>query len=248
MPDRMTYFFEVYGTLPQAGPGDNASTARAYRMIPGLPENPKILDVGCGPGRQTLELARIARGRIIALDNHQPFLDKVEQDAEKAGLSQYIKTLNQDMNTMSFPPGSFDLIWAEGALYQMDFETGLRKCREFLKRNGSLAVTELVWLRDDPTPAARKWCQDYQDIKTIPDNLYLFKKNGYAMIGHFTLPVESWLNDYYGPMQARIDELRPKYWGNELALSVLDAAQSEIDGFKKCSSELGYEFFVARKK
>jgi ubiquinone/menaquinone biosynthesis C-methylase UbiE len=105
-----TFFFEVYGSLPRAGPGDDASTRRAYRMMTGLPENPQIVDIGCGPGKQTLELARLSRGRIVALDNHQPFLDKVSQDAGAIGLGRYIETLNQDMNTMDFGPGSFDLI------------------------------------------------------------------------------------------------------------------------------------------
>jgi ubiquinone/menaquinone biosynthesis C-methylase UbiE len=117
--DQLKYFFEVYGTLPQAGPGDDASTAQAYKMIKGLPAGPNILDIGCGPGRQTLELARLSQGQIIALDNHQPFLDKINKDAAKTGLTQYITTVNQDMNKINFPAGSFDLIWSEGALYQM---------------------------------------------------------------------------------------------------------------------------------
>jgi ubiquinone/menaquinone biosynthesis C-methylase UbiE len=216
-------------------------------MLKNVPAKPKILDIGCGPGMQTLELARLSRGKIIALDNHQPFLDKVEQDAKAAGLSQYIETLNQDMNTMKFDPESFDLIWAEGALYQMGFENGLKKCREFLKKGGYIAVTELVWFRDDPIPEAKEWAKEYEAMKNIPDNLLLFKNNGYEMLGHFTLPVSSWFKDYYDPMQIRINELRNKYADNPTAKEVLDSAQREIDGFKKCSAYLGYEFFVARK-
>jgi ubiquinone/menaquinone biosynthesis C-methylase UbiE len=247
MEDQMTYFFEVYGALPRTGPGDNASTKKAYEMIKGLPSKPRILDIGCGPGMQTLELARLSKGNIIALDNHQPFLDKVDQDAKKLGLEQHIETLNQDMNRMSFPTDSFDLVWAEGALYQMEFENGLKKCREFLKKNGHIAVTELVWLKDDPPAEAKEWAKEYEAMKNIPDNLLLFKKNGYKMVGHFTLPVSSWINDYYDPMQERINELRPKYKGNQVAEEVLDSAQREIDGFKKCSDYVGYEFFIARK-
>lgn len=243
----MTYFFEVYGTLPRAGPGDNGSTAKAYKMIPNLPEEPKILDIGCGPGMQTLELARLSKGTVIALDNHQPFLDKIKTDAKKSGLSGQIKLLNQDMNTMSLEPKSFDVVWAEGALYQMGFENGLKKCREFLKKSGSIAVTEMVWLKDNPSPAAKAFAHEYEAMKNVPGNLELFKNNGYKVLGHFTLPVSSWFENYYDPMQKKIDELRPKYKENSVATEVLDAAQTEIDGFKQCSDYVGYEFFVALK-
>lgn len=244
----MKYFFEVYGTLPRAGPGDNASTQKAYQMIKDLPAQPKILDIGCGPGMQTLELARLSKGKIIALDNHQPFLDKINKDAKAAGLSEYIETLNQDMLKMAFAPESLDLIWAEGALYQMGFENGLKTCRKFLKPNGHIAVTELVWLKDNPPPEAKEWAKEYEAMKNVPANIELFKKNGYEVLGHFTLPVSSWTKDYYEPMQIRVNELRPKYQGNEIATMVLDMAQAEISVFKNNSDWFGYEFFVVRKK
>ena len=247
MEDQMKYFFEVYGTLPRAGPGDNASTGKAYRMMKDLPGRPRILDIGCGPGMQTMELARLSKGKITALDNHQPFLDKVKKDAEKAGLEQYIETLNQDMNSMSFPPDSFDVIWAEGALYQMGFENGLKKCREFLKRNGYIGVTEMCWLTDQPSPEAKEWAKEYAAMTDIAHNLMFFRNNGYEVLGHFTLPISSWTENYYDPMQERINELSRKYQDNPTAMEVIRAAQTEMNVFKKCSDQLGYEFFVARK-
>ena len=248
MDDPMFYFFEVYGTLPRAGPGDDASTARAYRMIPGVPERPKILDIGCGPGKQTMVLARLSRGKVIALDNHQPFLDKVDADARTLGLSRHIETLNRDMNAMDFAPASFDVIWSEGALYQMGFENGLQACRPLLKKGGAIGLTELVWLTGDPSAEAREWAKDYPAMKNVAENLGLFKASGYEVTGHFTLPVSSWFENYYDPMQVRVNELRKTYQGNAAALEVIAAAQAEITGFGKCSSELGYEFFVAKKE
>jgi cyclopropane fatty-acyl-phospholipid synthase-like methyltransferase len=248
MEDKMIYFYEVYGTLPRAGPGDDASTAKAYRMMTEVPEKPKILDIGCGPGKQTKELARLSKGKILALDNHQPFLDGVNKEAKALGLSEYIETLNQDMNSMEFPPESFDVVWAEGSLFVMGFENGLKVCRPMLKRRGHIGVTELVWLKDDPSTEAREWAREYAAIKNVPDNLLLFKSNGYEVIGHFTLPVSSWFEHYYDPMQERIDELRKKYSDNAIALEVIDSAQREINGFKKCSEEVGYEFIIARNK
>jgi cyclopropane fatty-acyl-phospholipid synthase-like methyltransferase len=246
MEDRMAIFYEVYGTLPRAGPGDDASTGKAYRMMTELPENPRILDIGCGPGKQTMELARLSRGKIVALDNHQPFLDKVRQDAQAFGLAQHIETLNQDMNAMKFAPESFDVIWAEGALNLMGFENGLKAGRPLLKRGGYVGVTELVWLENHPSFEAREWAREYPAMKDVRENLQHFKDNGYEMTGHFTLPVSSWFDEYYDPMQKRINELRNRYRGQTAAEQVIESAQAEIDGFKKCSGEVGYEFFVAR--
>ncbi len=245
--DKTAYFFEVYGALPRAGPGDDASTEKAFRMMNGVPEKPMILDIGCGPGKQTLALARISGGRIIALDNHRPFLERVEADARALGLSVRIKTVLQDMKTMDFAPGTFDVIWSEGALYQMGFAEGLRACRPLLKAGGSIGLTELVWLTDDRSDEAVKWAWDYADMKDVKDNLALFEACGYEVAGHFTLPASSWIDSYYGPMRARIRELRETFRDKPAAREVLDAAQAEIDGFQKCSTELGYEFFVARR-
>ena len=106
----MKYFYELFESLPRGGPGDNASTRKAWRMMAGVPAVPEILDIGCGPGMQTLELARLSKGRITALDNHQPFLDKLEREADRLGLSGHIKTLNKSMFEMDYPPGSIEVI------------------------------------------------------------------------------------------------------------------------------------------
>ncbi len=53
----MELFFEIHSGLPREGPGDDASTRKAFSMVPSLPASPLILDIGCGPGMQTLELS-----------------------------------------------------------------------------------------------------------------------------------------------------------------------------------------------
>ena len=75
--DGMEYFYELFEALPRGGPGDNKSTKKAFNTIPKRPEQPLILDIGCGPGAQTIELAKLSKGTIIALDNDQAFLNKL---------------------------------------------------------------------------------------------------------------------------------------------------------------------------
>ncbi len=67
----MQYFIELYCSLPRGGPGDNVSTRRAFEMLEHLPDEPRILDLGCGPGMQTLELARLSLEVAIDLGGRE---------------------------------------------------------------------------------------------------------------------------------------------------------------------------------
>jgi trans-aconitate methyltransferase len=90
----MDLFFELHNELPREGPGDAASTRRAFALMSALPAQPRLLDIGCGPGQQTLELARISTATILALDTHQPFLDILARQASRAGLAERDTSLN----------------------------------------------------------------------------------------------------------------------------------------------------------
>ena len=95
--DRMDYFLQIYGTLPRAGPGSNDLTRKALEMMSDVPESPRILDVGCGPGMQTVELLKITSGVVVALDLLPDMISRVEAGARRAGVSDRLKTLEMDM-------------------------------------------------------------------------------------------------------------------------------------------------------
>ena len=153
----MDYFYELFEALPRCGPGDNKSTRHAFDFIPKLSNQPLILDIGCGPGVQTIELAKLSKGKIIAIDNHQAFLDKLMKKVRDEGLEENIILRNISMLDMDFDVDTFDIIWSEGALYIMGFQNGLSRCHQLLKNNGYLAVTELVYLSPSP-PGRRRPC------------------------------------------------------------------------------------------
>lgn len=238
-------FFEIHSSLPREGPGDNASTRKAYLMLPDLPEKPRILDVGCGPGMQTIELAKLSNGRIDALDNHQPFLDHLKKRAEEEGVSDRINIINGDMFALNYEDKSFDLIWSEGAIYIIGFEKGIREWRKLLTDKGYVVVSELSWLRPDSPEEVRKFfAEGYPGIKTINENLETIKKAGYRIINHFVLPDESWWNNYYIPIAAKIPSLRLKYRDDKEALAILDCEELEMEMFRKYSKYYGYVFYI----
>jgi len=246
--EKMKYFCELFEALPRCGPGENEATRRAFSALDSLPEQPFILDIGCGPGVQTIALAKVSNGQIVALDNHQPFLDKLMKKAREGGLADRIIPKNISMLDMDFDEHTFDIIWSEGALYLMGFQKGLRRCRPLLKDHGYLAVTEVVYLvPDPPAPVIAYWQKEYPDIKDVRTRIRLIYDEGYRLLSHFTLSESAWLDSFYLPMEKELSRLEEKYEGNKTALGVFENLLSEIAFYKEYSDYFGYEFFVMQK-
>jgi len=241
-------FFEVHKDLPREGPGSNSSTQKALSYIVDLPPEPRILDVGCGPGAQTLCLAESCRGRIVAVDNHEPFLAQLAQKVEELKLSERITPMLADMNQLPFEDQSFDLIWAEGSIFVIGMETGLAKWRPFLGKPGYLAFTEVSWIRPDiPDKLMSFWREAYPAISTIAQNEESIRRKGYELIGDFVLPESDWWQEYYRPIEAKLPRLKDKYRDNAEALEVLALEEKEIGIFRNYASYYGYVFYITRR-
>ena len=241
-------FFEIYQDLQREGVGRDVYTRKAFEMLPEL-DQPRILDVGCGSGGPTLELARLTQGQIIGLDIHQAFLDKLSRRIQDAGFSDRVQVLNRSMFEMNFPNESFDILWAEGSIFIIGFERGLKQWRRLIKPEGLLVVHELGWLRPDPPQEILDyWKTEYPGIQTVPENRKTIVACGYRLIGHFTLPEDAWWVEYYDPLEKRVRKLRSKYAEDGEALTVLDKTQQEIDLYRRYHKWYGSAFFVTQKK
>jgi len=178
------------------------------------------------------------------VDTHQPFLDELAGKISQNGFAERIRLQNMSMAELSFPE-QFDVLWSEGAIYTMGFEEGLRAWRPLLKPGGYVAVTEISWLAPAaPIPVHSYWSAEYPGMRNIWENLLCLRRAGYGEIGHFTLPESAWWEPYYGPMEARIAQLRTKYLGNPAAQTLLDAQAKEVEMYRKYSAWYGYEFYV----
>jgi SAM-dependent methyltransferase len=72
------------------------------------------------------------------------FLEALEQRSEKTGLKDKISLLEKSMDELPFEKESLDLIWSEGAIYNIGFENGIKNWKKFLKPGGYLVVSEIT--------------------------------------------------------------------------------------------------------
>lgn len=241
-------FEALHRDLPQQGPGSDASTFRALAMLAGLPNEPEILDVGCGPGRQTLALLRATGGRVTAVDIAPAFLAALTRRARAAGVADRVTTRCQSLDALDLPDAAFDLVWAEGALYSVGFDRALAALRRLLRPGACLVATELAWLVEDPPQEARAfWREVYPAMRTREANRSAIAEAGYAPVTDFALPESDWWDGYYAELEPRIAALRARCAGDVATQAVLDGAQREIDLLRACPGAYGYVFFVMRR-
>ncbi len=246
-PHHRELFFSVHQDLPRQAPGATACTLRALAMT-NVPTQAKVLDIGCGTGHHTLELARaLPDAHITGLDVHAPYLDELRSGIAAARLTHRVDAVLADMQSPPFADGSFDLLWCEAAVYVMGFERALVRWHPLIRADGYLVLSDLVWLSDQRPHQAIDYWASYPDMTTISTRQAQVKTLGYISIGAFVMPSSAWTDDYYDPMQARIDALRHQHAGDVEAMAVLDACAEEIRVFESSAGSYGYAFLVMRR-
>lgn len=244
----MNLFYELHQGIPREGPGNNVSTRKAYELIEKYVSEPAILDIGCGPGMQTIELASLTTGTILATDLNEGFLEELRKNVAVRGLNEKVKVEKADMKALPYKDGQFDVIWAEGAIYIIGFEKGLREWKKYLKDGGILVVSELSWLRENaPQEPADFWANAYPEAGTVQGNREKAENLGYEVIDTFVLPEAGWWEDYYFPLEEKINILQDKYKEDQASQNILKEFQTEIDVYRNYSDYYGYVFYILRK-
>lgn len=150
------------------GPGSEATTLLALQLAQ-IDRNRsyKIADIGCGTGAQTLTLAQSLQGEILAVDLFPEFLTKLEERQQSQTLTASVTPICASMDQLPFEAGTLDLIWSEGAVYNMGFQKGVTYWKDFLKSGGLLAVSEISWTTSQrPKELEEFWNGEYP--KWIP--------------------------------------------------------------------------------
>ena len=235
----------LFGNMDKLSPGDDTLSLYVLRS---LPEHrfKIVVDAGCGAGRQTFVLADELKTPIHAVDSYQPFLDRLKQRAKKMRVAHLVHTHCMDMKDIPSAFPTIDLLWAEGAAYNIGFANALATWASAIRREGFAVVSELCWLRDKIPDAVREFFRSgYPEMQSVEQNIAAAEKAGYKLFNTCTLPKETWVKDYYDILEPRAKSL-----ANHSDVAVRDFAVEtlkEIETFKIAEDSYGYVFYVLQR-
>ncbi len=248
-PRTFELFLEIYGTLPRAGPGSTADTLRALSMVPHTDVR-SALDLGCGPGAQTLVLAEVLpEAGILALDLTPQMVAEARRRCADAGLGDRVQVKEGDLLAPGVPAGSQDLIWCEGAIYFAGVEKALAVWMPLLAPGGAVAFTEPIWIHPSPPDELVTWWRDEYPSITDEDGVRAaINTAGFHTVGFFPLPTSSWWDEYYGPMESRVTQFLERHPDDPLATEIAAEAAKEIKMLLRYSDFYTYGFFITQPK
>lgn len=199
-------------------------TRKAFKSLPEL-DKPRILDVGCGSGVSTIELANLSNGNIVGIDVIP--LDKLNRKIIAKGLTSRIQLKKCSFFNNGFQDESFDIIWAEGVFHILGYEKSFNECSRLLKNKGYMVI--------------------HDEINKLPAKIKKVNKYDFNLILYFPLPEDAWWSEYYGPIERKINEIMPKYKQDKEALKYLQRQLKEVEMVKPNPKKFGSIFYILQK-
>jgi cyclopropane fatty-acyl-phospholipid synthase-like methyltransferase len=235
----------LFGGMEKLGPGGNAHTLHVLRLLPKR-QFGVVVDAGCGTGRQTLVLAKELGTLIHAVDSYQPFLNDLARRAAEAGVQDLVQAHCMDMKDI---PGFFqhiDLLWSEGAAYNIGFSNALTTWAAAIHPGGFAVISELSWLREQvPDPVKEFFLSGYPDMQSVQRNIAVAHDAGYKVLTTYTLPSEAWGDGYYDVLEPRAKALaeHPDPAVRDFAVETV----KEIEIFECSEDSYGYVFYALQR-
>ncbi|URW80455.1 class I SAM-dependent methyltransferase [Xiashengella succiniciproducens] len=243
----LSMIYSFFSNTERQGPGSPEETLKALGFIRGLDERSKIADIGCGTGGQTMVLGANMPGEIVGVDSWPAFIEQFNKNARSKGLHRRARGVVGDMADLPFEEGELDLIWSEGAIYNIGFERGLSAWRKFLKPGGYIAVTENTWFRGDrPGEIQQFWDSIYPEMDGIANKVAQMQDAGYLPVATFMLPETVW-TDYYTWQAERLKSFQQEHEGNPAAAGFIETMRYEAELYSKYMQYYGYMFYIGKK-
>jgi len=227
--------------LARKGPGDSDFSRSVLCNLPSLPPKPRIADLGCGSGESALLLAKCYQNPVMAVDLSSVFIEELKVRAKQEGLEHLIIPIHGDMGELDWSVGSVDLLWSEGAAYNLGFEQALQLWRPLVANSGIAVISEISWFTDDvPEPARAYWQNAYPMMGSEAENIDRANRSGFSILSTYRLPSHAWWVNYYQPLRERMQQIEI----TPITQSVIRETEDEMLLFEKFSDFYGYTFYA----
>jgi ubiquinone/menaquinone biosynthesis C-methylase UbiE len=159
--------------------GHHESVLRSHRwrtaensagyLLPHLTEGMRLLDVGCGPGTITMDLAQRVgpAGKVTALERTDAALGLARDEATRRGTANVYFVVG-DAQRLDLPDDEFDVVHAHQVLQHLDDPVqALLEMRRVCRPGGLVAVREsdyagFTWYPQ--LPELDRWMAIYQQV------------------------------------------------------------------------------------
>ena len=232
----------MFGGMEKLGPGSNAQTLHVLRHLPKR-QFRVVVDAGCGTGRQTLALVKELGVPVHAVDSYAPFLTDLMRRARETEVEGLVQAHCMNMKDIPKVFQEIDLLWSEGAAYNIGFADALATWALALIPGGFAVISELSWLKEQaPDPVTEFFRSGYPGMQSLQQNMAVAERAGYTVLRTDILPREAWVDGYYDILAPRARALlnHPDKSVREFAVETV----REIEVFQYSEDSYGYVFYV----
>ncbi|CKE76326.1 Demethylmenaquinone methyltransferase [Bacillus paranthracis] len=121
-------------------------------------QNKRIIDIGCGGGIYTKELALMGAKSVVGLDFSKEILQAAKENC--SGFSN-ISFIHGDAHSTPYPNDTFDIVISRAVIHHLqDIPTFLREASRILKKNGVLIVQDRT-IEDCTIPGSPEHIRGY---------------------------------------------------------------------------------------
>jgi ubiquinone/menaquinone biosynthesis C-methylase UbiE len=162
-----TYLHGHHDSVLRSHRWRTAENSAGY-LLPRLAPGARVLDVGCGPGTITVDLAaRVPEGEVLGLDAAADVLDLARQEADRRGQGN-VQFDTGDVYQLRFADGTFDVVHAHQVLQHLsDPVAALREMRRVCRPGGLVAARDgdyggFFWYPEEP--GLTEWQDLYRKV------------------------------------------------------------------------------------
>jgi len=141
-----------------------ATRNRVWPTVLSKIKGERILDVGCGFGRLTLDVAkRNPDSEVFGIDLFDSLTEQARMNAEVLGIKN-VEFKTASAYALPFEDGSFETVFSFFMLHHLDeIPKGLLEIRRVLQKNGGFVAVEPIGHHHGPNHSGADWEQIFEE-------------------------------------------------------------------------------------